>query len=375
MPPAKNDLLADPDLVVEPMEAELAAEDADRAVIVPGSATMARRCPSPRSSPRTPRRPHRHDDRLLLAGQRHLAPDHLGRRARSPGLSTRSTTARIALSSRACFSARHACQTGELPAERTALAAPGMMSPTTWTTAIFGRPVEAEAARGLHVRRRASGGWRPSSAPRPGPRKSSSSTSPAWRADAPSYGPASMAARTSSGVRWRPPRWPPRTPVEAVQQRSICSRWGPVKPRSVNWFGAFLYFPTPSNWACTPTVERSLEEGHLRAQAGDLEDRGGDRGRPCRRRWPGSIPCSRRTPGAHRRASERRKRETASRSSWTVAHPESGRKLTRTTTADARVVYARSRLSTSVRSVGGWRSKMFPSSVDGSSGISPWRSR
>jgi len=27
-----------------------------------------------------------------------------------------------------------------------------------------------------------------------------------------------------------------------------------VNPVSVNWFGAFLYFPTPSNWAWTPSL-------------------------------------------------------------------------------------------------------------------------
>ena len=35
---------------------------------------------------------------------------------------------------------------------------------------------------------------------------------------------------------------------------SICSRCGSVKPVSVNWFGAFLYLPTPSNCASTPSL-------------------------------------------------------------------------------------------------------------------------
>jgi hypothetical protein len=35
---------------------------------------------------------------------------------------------------------------------------------------------------------------------------------------------------------------------------SICSRCGGVKPVSVNWLGAFLYFPTPSNCASTPSL-------------------------------------------------------------------------------------------------------------------------
>jgi hypothetical protein len=43
-------------------------------------------------------------------------------------------------------------------------------------------------------------------------------------------------------------------PYRLSSRASICSRCGAVNPVSVNWFGAFLYFPTPSNWACTPSL-------------------------------------------------------------------------------------------------------------------------
>ena len=49
-----------------------------------------------------------------------------------------------------------------------------------------------------------------------------------------------------------------------------------VKPVSVNWFGAFLYLPTPSNCACTPSLSSVLAKNVTSAaQPGDVQDRGG----------------------------------------------------------------------------------------------------
>ena len=64
-----------------------------------------------------------------------------------------------------------------------------------------------------------------------------------------------MVVRTTGPSRRRPSAMPATYVSKSdPTSASICSRWGSVNDRSVNWFGAFLYFPTPSNWASTPSL-------------------------------------------------------------------------------------------------------------------------
>src|SRR5688500_11288300 len=85
-----------------------------------------------------------------------------------------------------------------------------------------------------------------------------------------------MAAWASSAVLPRPSRMAVTYCSYTLSSRaSICSRWGSVKLFSVNWFGAFLYLPTPSNCASTTSFRSHEARGQgARAIVGTAVDGG-----------------------------------------------------------------------------------------------------
>ncbi len=148
-----------------------------------------------------------------------------------------------------------------------------------------------------------------------------------------------------------------------------------MKPLSVNWFGAFLYLPTPSNWASIPSLSSVPLKKVTSAARPEMSSMAvGDAAifwQPVARKYS-------RLPATSRWAQDglplRRKRTSASRTSAVRAQPASSVPTRSSRPRTFVSAAALSIASTTVRSDGGRVSSRPARPVAGCSGSSPSRS-